>query len=162
MAGGIVATVAMIVIGVIVSIQPFLQPPKGPVTLLAITIADNEEMPRWCEKVAEILNAGRIDAVVFFSGMIAQENPGCVTSFDGHIDIGSSTYGNENLTSMADYSVQLTEVSLGKKAVDEAGNLESRSFKAPYYATDENIYSLLSRSDIVADFSYRDRYHKVP
>lgn len=159
-AGGIVATVVVIVVGVLVSIQPFLQPPKGPATLLVITIASNENMPRWCEDAAEILNEGRIDAVVFFSGKAAQENPECVTSFGEHIDIGSSTYGYEKLTDIADYSVQLNEVTSGKKAVDEAGNLDSRSFKAPYDATDENIYSLLSRSEIVADFSYRDRYHK--
>ena len=161
MAGGIVATVVVIVIGVLVSIQPFLQPPKGPATLLVITIGNNENMQHWCEDVAAILNEGRIDAVVFFSGKVAQENPRCVTSFDDHIDIGSSTYGYTKLTNITDYSVQLNEVTSGKKAVDEAGNLDSRSFRAPYDATDENIYSLLSRSEIVADFSYRDRYHKV-
>ncbi|HEV8387621.1 MAG TPA: polysaccharide deacetylase family protein [Nitrososphaera sp.] len=159
-AGGIVATIVVIVIGVIVSIQPFFQPPKGQATLLVISIVSDENMPTWCENVAKLLNDGKINAAVFFSGKVAQENPGCVTSFNEHIDIGSSTYGYEKLTEVTDYSTQLSEVTAGKKAVDEAGNLDSRSFRAPYGATDENIYSLLSRSEIVADFSYKDRYHK--
>jgi hypothetical protein len=32
-------------------------------------------------------------------------------------------------------------------------------FRAPFGATDQDIYSLLSRSGILADFSYNDQYN---
>jgi hypothetical protein len=159
--GGIIATVSVLAIGVLISIQPFFQAPKSDHVLLAFSIVSDENMPNWCENLADTLNRGRIEGVVFFSGEVAKKYPDCVASFDKHVDIGSSTYSYTTLTETKDYSVQLEEVQSGKQAVDDAGNLASRVFKAPNGATDENIYSLLTRSDIVADFSYQDRYHKI-
>ena len=160
MAGGIVATIAVLLIGILISVQPFFQAPKPAAVLLTFSIVNDENMPTWCKDLASLLHKRNTAAAVFLSGKIAEENPDCVRSFDSNVDIGSSTYSYVKLTQEADYSVQLNEVNLGKKAVDEAANLDSRSFKAPGGETDENIYSLLSRSGILADFSYKDRYHK--
>ena len=68
-------------------------------------------------------------------------------------------YGSRSLHSISDFTVQLDEVKKGKEAVDDAGNLFSRVFRAPYGATDENIYYLLSQSGIIADFSYEQQYN---
>ncbi len=158
--GGVIATVVVIVIGIIVALPPFLQPSRGPSVLLAFNVVSDKNMPTWCREVSDTLNRNEIDSVVFFTGRVAQKYPECVASFDNNVDIGSSTYSYKNLSEIPDYLVQLQEVSAGKEAVDLAGNLESRSFRAPYGSTDENIYSILSRSNISADFSYGDRYHK--
>jgi peptidoglycan/xylan/chitin deacetylase (PgdA/CDA1 family) len=158
--GGIVATVAVIIVGVVVALPPFLQPPKGPSVLLSFNIVNDNNMPVWCRGLADILSKNQLDAAVFFSGEIAEKYPECVSSFGENVDIGSSTYSYRNLTGISDYTEQLRQVGDGKKAVDLAGNFDSKSFRAPYGSTDENIYSLLSRSGILADFSYSDRYHK--
>jgi hypothetical protein len=118
-------------------------------------------MPDWCDDISQILNDDNIDAVVLFSGEVAEEYPDCVASFNHNIDIGSSTFRNSRLTDVDDYYDQLKYVSEGKRAVDTAGRLDSKSFRAPYGVTDENIYSLLNKTGILADFSYSDRYHKV-
>lgn len=159
-AGGIGATVAVIVLGVVVALPPFLQPPKGPTVLLSFNIVNDNNMPDWCYEIAKIIAKNDLNAVVFFPGEIAAKYPQCVSSFGENVDIGSSTYSYNNLTTIPDYTEQLREVGEGKKAVDLAGNLDSKSFRAPYRSTDENIYSLLSRSGILADFSYADRYNK--
>jgi peptidoglycan/xylan/chitin deacetylase (PgdA/CDA1 family) len=91
---------------------------------------------------------------------MAENHSQCVASFGENIDIGSSTYSYKNLATITDYSEQLREVQEGKNAVGLAGNLDSKSFRAPFGGTDDNIYSLLNRSGILADFSYSDRYHK--
>jgi peptidoglycan/xylan/chitin deacetylase (PgdA/CDA1 family) len=158
--GGLVATVAVLVVGVVVALPPFLQLPRGPPVLLAFNITSDDNMPTWCFEVSDTLEKNRLDAVVFFSGNITEKYPQCVASFDGNIDIGSSTYSYKNLTNITDYSEQLREIQEDKNAVDLAGNLDSRSFRAPYGNTDNNIYSLSNRSGILADFSYSDRYHK--
>jgi hypothetical protein len=75
------------------------------------------------------------------------------------VDIGSQTYSNSDLTKITDYSLKLEEVMGGKKAVDAAGELDSRIFRAPFGSTDQDIYSLLSRSGILADFSYMQHYN---
>jgi hypothetical protein len=74
--------------------------------------------------------------------------------------IGSQTYSYTNLSSIDDYSIQLEEIQKGKQLVDIAGNLSSKLFRVPIGYTDDNIYSLLSRSDIIADFSYKTYYNK--
>lgn len=98
-------------------------------------------------------------AVVFFVGKVAEQNPQAVTCFSNKVDIGSQTYNYVNLTSIYDYSLKLQEVQLGKAAVDSAGKLNSKIFQAPYGATDQDIYSILSRSGIIADFSYTSNFN---
>jgi len=71
------------------------------------------------------------------------------------------TYSGVPLTSFSDYSIQLEEVQRGKQAVDSSGGFASKLFKAPMGSVNEDIYSLLYRAGIVADFSYNDHYNKV-
>jgi len=69
------------------------------------------------------------------------------------------TYGNVALSSIEDYSIKLQEVQDGKAVVDKAGNLNVKSFRAANDAVDDDIYSLLNRCGILADFSYKDHYN---
>ncbi len=128
--------------------------------MLSFSIVDDNNAPEWCRSLSTILKKHSVKATVFVTGRVADQHSECVTVFGSSIDIGSQTYSYVDLTSISDYTVQLEEVRRGKQAVDIAGNIDSRLFKAPYGATDENIYSLLSRSDILADFSYDRQYNK--
>lgn len=130
-------------------------------TMLSFSIIDDENI-EWCDALSSVLQKHNVKATVFITGKVAEQHPECVASLADNtkIDIGSQTYNYVELHSITDYSVQLAEVRNGKEAVDEAGKIYSRLFKAPYGSTDENIYSLLSRSDIIADFSYDDQYNK--
>jgi peptidoglycan/xylan/chitin deacetylase (PgdA/CDA1 family) len=130
--------------------------------LLSFTIDNSPTgVSSWCTELSSLLEERRITkAVVFVSGKTAEANPECITSFSSGIDIGSQTYNYVNLTSVADYLDALDEVKRGKEAVEKVGNIDSRVFKAPYGSTDDNIYSLLHRSGILADFSYQDHYNK--
>lgn len=119
----------------------------------------NDRLPLWCSELASVLEEENVRATVFFSGYVAQKKPELLDNFGNGIDIGSQTYSYVDLTSISDYSVQLEEVKKGKQAVDNSGNLFSRVFKAPYGATDENIYSILTKSEILADFSYSQQYN---
>lgn len=119
------------------------------------------EWPGWCNELASILSKHEVKATVFITGTVAEQHPECVTSFASQgIDVGSQTYRYVNLTAVNDYQYALSEVKMGKLAVDRAGMLDSRVFKAPFGATDQNIYSLLSNSNITADFSYTSQYNK--
>lgn len=120
---------------------------------------DSSDVSEWCLNLSSILELYSVKAAVFFVGKVAEQHPECVLAFSKNVDIGSQTYSYTDLTSIPDYTLQLEEVKKGKKAVDDAGNLYSRLFRAPYGSTDENIYSLLSRSDIIADFSYGQQYN---
>ena len=155
----IIATGMVIFFGAFMVLPPFLphEPPK--LVLLSFSIVDENAVP-WCHQLSDLLKKHRIEATVFFSGKIAEENPDCVKSLPNNVDIGSQTYSYVSLSSIEDYTLQLEEVKKGKQAVDKAGNLNSRLFKAPYGSTDDNIYSLLSRSNILADFSYEKQYNK--
>lgn len=128
--------------------------------LLSFSISDSDNLPEWCEDLSKFLNQNNIKAVIFVTGKVAERYPQCVSSYKNGIDIGSQTYSYVKLTEIPDYSEQLEEVKKGKLAVDKAGNLDSKIFKAPNGVTDENIYSLLFRSEILADFSYDNQYNK--
>jgi len=127
--------------------------------MLSFSVLDTVNVSGWCSELSSILKTHSAKAAVFITGKVAQQHPECVTVFGDNVDIGSQTYNYVNLTSISDYTLQLEEVRKGKQAVDNAGKLYSRLFKAPYGFTDDNIYSLLSRSDIVADFSYDRQYN---
>jgi peptidoglycan/xylan/chitin deacetylase (PgdA/CDA1 family) len=98
-------------------------------------------------------------ATVFVTGIIADRYPSCITAFPHYVDIGSQGYTYTSLNSISDYTLKLQDVKDGKQAIDDAGSVDSRLFKAPYGDVDENIYSLLRRSQIVAEFSYPDHYN---
>ncbi len=138
----------------------FFEPTPSRPVLLSFNIVEDNNLPDWCIDLSKILEKNKVKAVVFVAGEIAEKHPQCVQSFDDDIDIGSQTYSYVNLDSILDYSIQLDEVKHGKYVVDKIGKLDSKLFKAPYGNTDENIYSILSRSGILADFSYSTQYNK--
>jgi len=127
--------------------------------MLSFSILDVGNVSDYCNTLSDVLEKLELKATVFFVGRVAEQNPDAVAILDDDVDVGSQTYSYVDITSISDYTLQAEEVSEGKRAVDDAGNLGSRLFKAPYGATDENIYSLLSRSGILADFSYEDHYN---
>lgn len=161
---GAISTGVLIVIGITLIAPAFLRNgtgiDPGVSILLSFDILDNDNAAEWCAGLASLLDKHKTKAAVFISGKTAQANPGCVTSFSSDVDIGSRTYSYVDLVAI-DYRIALDEVWTGKVAVDEAGKINSKLFKAPYSSTDQNIYSLLSRSGILADFSYIGQYNKL-
>jgi peptidoglycan/xylan/chitin deacetylase (PgdA/CDA1 family) len=127
--------------------------------MLSFSVMESSDCVDWCSNLSSILKAYDIGATVFFVGSVAEQHPECVSFFTNKVDIGSQAFSTSDLTSIADYSAQLEEIRRGKLAVDTAGNLNSKVFRAPNGATDQNIYSLLSRNDILADFSYDHQYN---
>jgi len=156
------ATALVILIGLVLISPLFLHsdaPQAKQKILLSFSITDPENSVEWCQNLSSILNSHNIGGIIFVAGKIAEEKPQTVLAFSNKVDIGSSTYSNIDLTSIFDYSFKLQEVIQGKIAIDKAGNLTSKSFQAPYLATDQDIYSLLSRANITADFSYNNQYN---
>lgn len=127
--------------------------------MLSFSVSESPDVLQWCEELSSLLNTYNIGATVFVVGKVAEQHPQAVLCFGDKVDVGSQTYSNVDLTEIADYSVKLREVKEGKVAVDSAGELYTRVFRAPFGATDQDIYSLLSRSGIVADFSYENQYN---
>ncbi|HXG07348.1 MAG TPA: polysaccharide deacetylase family protein [Nitrososphaera sp.] len=159
---GIVSTGTVIVLGLAMVVPAFTQhaPDRSiPSVMLSFVITDDANAS-WCTGLASILENRGVKGTVFVSGKTAQANPECVTSFSSDIDIGSQTYSYVDLTSISDYTKAFEEVKRGKDTIDRVGNIDSRLFRAPHGLTDENIYSLASRSGILADFSYNNRYNK--
>lgn len=156
---GIISTSVVLIMGVFIIIPPYLTQQKPLVALLFFDISNNPNLPQWCDDLSSTLQKQNIKATIFVTGEVAQSHPSCVSTLAGRNDVGSSTYDYYNLTGQ-DYSDQLDEVKSGKDAVDAAGHIDSRLFKAPYGKTDDNIYSILSQSGILADFSYNGQYNK--
>jgi peptidoglycan/xylan/chitin deacetylase (PgdA/CDA1 family) len=155
-----IATVIVIIVGfAMISPLFFRQDKVDKRVMLSFSISEPDNAAEWCRNLSSILKTHNIPATVFIVGKIAEQYPQTVTCFSDKVDIGSQTYDNLNLTGISDYSVKLQEVKKGKTAVDKAGHVYSRVFRAPYGATDQDIYSLLSRSGISADFSYKSQYN---
>jgi peptidoglycan/xylan/chitin deacetylase (PgdA/CDA1 family) len=157
---GAISTAIVILLGIAMVIPPFIQPTPPLIVLLSFSLINDNNAPSWCNDISSILEKQDVKAVVFVTGKAAERHPECVKAFPDTVDIGSQTYHYVSLTSISDYTYALEEIQSGKKAVDNAGRLSSKLFKAPYGDTDENIYSLLNRSDILADFSYQDEFNK--
>lgn len=155
-----IATAVVIVLGIMLVIPPYLQPRQPLVVLLSFSIVNDKNVPQCCTKLSSVLEKYDVKATIFVTGKVAERYSECITAFSNNIDVGSQTYNYVELTSIEDYTAQLIEVKNGKRAVDDAGGIDSKLFKAPYEATDENIYSLLSSSGILADFSYKNQYNK--
>lgn len=158
----IAATTLVIVAGFAMVIPFFFQPARTEErqkVMLSVTISDSADLPGWSQDLSSLLNRDDVPASVFIVGKVAGQYPEVVTRFGQKVDIGSMTYSNLNLTEISDYSAKLREVKEGKIAVDSAGSMYTRIFQAPFGATDQDIYSLLSRSDILADFSYESQYN---
>jgi peptidoglycan/xylan/chitin deacetylase (PgdA/CDA1 family) len=157
-----IITVLIIVIG-LAMISPVYLRLGGVQTrrtvMLTFSVLESDGAVEWCKNLSLTLNTYNLPATVFIVGKIAEQYPQTVLSFGSSVDIGSETYNNTNLTTISDYTLKLKEVQEGKAAVDNAGHLDSKAFRAPYGATDQDIYSLLSRSGILADFSYKSQYN---
>ena len=154
-----IATGIVILLGIFMVIPSYIKPNSAKVFLLSFSVLEDVEQS-WCDSLASTIKKYNVEATIFFSGKAAEKNPKCVKVFPDNVDIGSQMYHYVSLASISDYTKKLEEIQRGKKAVDTAGNLDSKLFKAPYGTTDDNIYSLLTRSNIIADFSYNDQYNK--
>lgn len=162
---GAVSTGVVIVVGVALIAPAFLRDgtgiDPGISVLLSFDVLENgsaDANSSWCSGLAALLESRGVKGAVFVSGQAAQASQECA-SFPQGVDVGSRTFSYVDLTT-TDYRIALDEVWTGKVAVDEAGGINSKLFKAPHGLTDENIYSLLSRSGILADFSYGGQYNK--
>lgn len=158
----IIATVMVIIAG-FAMISPLFFRSNGieeeKRVMLSFSVSESTGVVEWCRDLSSLLDTYDIGASVFIVGKLATQYPEIVSYFGDKVDIGSQTYSNTKLTSISDYSLKLEEVQQGKAAVDSAGKLSSKLFRAPYGATDQDIYSLLSRSGILADFSYLNQYN---
>lgn len=161
---GAIATSIVLVVGVAMLVPAFTQHQMESreirVMLSFSVVKADENTTSWCSDLASLLKERGIKATVFVTGQVAETNPGCIRSFSSNVDIGSQSYSYVDLIALGDYSQALEQVEKGKEAVDKTGNLNSLTFRAPHGSTDGNIYSLLSRSGIVADFSYVNQYNK--
>jgi peptidoglycan/xylan/chitin deacetylase (PgdA/CDA1 family) len=131
---------------------------KGSI-LLTFNVVDSTNMPAWCNEISNLLKLNNIQATVFLTGMVVEKYPECVTNLGNNTDIGSMSYSYDEITSISDYPSQLNHIIKGKKIIDEYAGINSTLFRAPYGTVDENIYSLLARAHILADFSYDDHYN---
>ena len=129
------------------------------IALMTINIVNSSNLPTWCDELSNLLKINSIDASIFITGMLAEKYPSCITNFIDSNDIGSMSYSYDKITSTNSYPAQLDNIAKGKKAIDVTGGLNSTLFRAPYGSVDENIYSLLTRSHILVDFSYDDHYN---
>lgn len=150
----------MVLASTILFLPEFLPTEPPVLVILSFDIANEQNLPNWCTELSQILEEHNVNSVIFLRGKTAEKFPECVNTFHDGVDIGSQTYSYIDLQTISDYSLQLEEVEHGKHAVDEAGNFDTKLFKAPYGSIDENIYSLLSRSGILADFSYEHQFNK--
>jgi hypothetical protein len=173
---GALATGIVVAVGIILVIPSYIEKNEPPSILLSFAIthdvatnnnnnsssSSSGALSKWCNDLAGVLETTQVKAMVFVSGKVAQSHPECVKDFSrlGFVDVGSETFSYATLTSLGDYSLALKEVQGGKMAVDSAGGIDSKLFRAPASMTDANIYSLLERSGILVDFSYSDHYNR--
>ena len=156
---GAIITVFIIVIGVVL-LYPALQQER-PVdnVLLTFNIINSTNLPTWCNDLSRFLQDNKINSTIFITGAMADTYPNCVTSLSNGNDIGSMRYSYDDIASISNYTAQLNQIEQGKAAVDKQGKLNSTIFRAPHGHVDQNIYSLLTRVHILADFSYTDHYN---
>lgn len=156
-----IATGIVLVLGALMVVPTFLPSNGMPTNAVLLSfVISSDVTSSWCQGLSDVLDKHNAKAAVYLSGQVAEKVPSCVTSFSKQVDIGSQTYRYVSLSSITDYSIQLDEIKQGKESIDAIGDLDSKLFKAPFGNTDENIYSLLSRSGIYADFSYDSQYNK--
>lgn len=156
----ILATGTVILASALLFLPEFMPTKPPSLVMLSFDIVSEQNLPNWCFELSQVLEEHHVNSVIFLRGSTAEKFPECVNTFHDGVDIGSQTYSFVDLQTITDYSIQLEEVTNGKHAVDKAGNIDSKLFKAPYGSTDENIYSLLSKSGIMADFSYENQFNK--
>ena len=158
--GAVIATASVIILGVLIVIPSFFENQKPTSVMLTFNIHDDADLDIWCHNLSEFLKSENSFGTIFISGEVAQKNPSCVKSFSKKFDIGSQTYSYISLPQIQDYGIQLQEVKKGRDTINDIGNMDSKLFKAPFGDTDQNIYSILSSNNILADFSYQTQYNK--
>jgi hypothetical protein len=127
--------------------------------VLSFSMVNGWNAPQWCTDLASVLDRHDVNATVFITGEVAEQNPVCVTTFVSQgTDVGSQTYRYVDLDVVSDYEYALEEVKMGKVAVDTAGNIDSRVFRAPFGEPSMDVYPLVSSSNMTADFSYNTKY----
>lgn len=157
---GAIITALVIVVGVVL-IYPALRLDNHVVqnqVLLAFNIINSTNLPTWCDDLSKFLQDNSIHSTIFITGIMADTYPNCVTSLGNNNDVGSMTYSYDTITGM-NFTGQLKQIQDGKAAVDKQGKLNSTIFRAPNGIVDDKIYSLLTRSHILGDFSYNDHYN---
>ena len=157
-----IATILVIIAGFAMIAPLFLNQDKAApkqVVMLSFTISEANDVSNWCQNLSSTLSTYNLPAAIFIEGKVAEQNPQTITCFNNKVDFGSLTYDHVNLNNINDYSLKLWEVEQGKTAIDNAAKTNSTFFKAPNGATDENIFSMLNRSGIKADFSYTDHFN---
>ncbi|MDX1596836.1 MAG: polysaccharide deacetylase family protein [Nitrosopumilaceae archaeon] len=157
---GVISTGLVIVTGIGLVLPALIIPhiPENQPVFLSFEINNSYNLPSWCNELTKVIDHHNVQATIFISGKLAEQYPECVADFSNNVEFGSMTY-NYVVLPGSDYLLQLDEVRQGKQAIDKIGNIDSKAFKSPYSETDQNIYSLLTRSGIVADFSYVDHYN---
>ena len=158
---GAIITAFVIVIGVVL-LYPALHLDRlneKNMVLLTFNIINSTNMPTWCDDMSKFLHENNIHSTIFITGIMADTYPNCVVSFSKDNDIGSMSHSYDAITSTSTHTDQLSNIREGKAAVDKQGKLNSTIFRAPRGIVDENIYSLLTQSHILADFSYNDHYN---
>lgn len=157
---GVISTGLVIVTGIGLVLPALIIPhiPENQPVFLSFEINNSYNLPSWCDELANVIDQHNVQATIFISGKLAEQYPECIVGFSDNLEFGSMTYNYVNLPG-SNYLLQLDEVRQGKQAVDKIGNIDSKVFKSPYSETDQNIYSLLTRSGITADFSYADHYN---
>jgi peptidoglycan/xylan/chitin deacetylase (PgdA/CDA1 family) len=154
-------TVMVIAAGLAI-VSPLFLPLNSEVkqkVMLCFDVLETENSVQWCQNISNILKSKNLPASIFILGKVANQTPSCTTVFNGKVDVGCKTYNKVALASIDDYSVKLQEIEDGKAAVDEAGKLDVKSFRAANGEVDDDIYSLLNRCGVLADFSYKDHYN---
>jgi hypothetical protein len=136
-----------------------LQAEPKQVVMLSFSITESDNVTDWCRNVSSLLTSYDLPATVFLEGKTAELHPQTVACFSNKVTFGSQTYDSTNLAVISDYSLKLLEIQQGKISVDNAAKVNSTVFLAPNKITDDDIYSLLSRSGIMADFSYNDHFN---
>jgi peptidoglycan/xylan/chitin deacetylase (PgdA/CDA1 family) len=157
---GVIATSCVIILGIIMVSPVFLHPEPRHMILLSFSIENEQNLPSWCSETFSILRKHNAGAAIFISGSTAEQFPTCASSLPNNVEVGSQGYNYVDIPAIPDYTEQLEEVKKGKETVDRISGLDSKLFRAPYGKTDSNVYSLLSRAGILADFSYEGQYNK--
>ncbi len=159
---GAISTSIVVILGMAMVVPAFIFPATGESeklkVLVQLEIKENYNLPYWCTDFREELEKDPIKSVVFLTGKIAESYPECIFLVEG-VDIGSQGYQYQSIPEITDYLQQLSQIKEGKETIEVVGGVESKLFKAPYGITDQNIYSLLTRSGIVADFSSEQQYN---
>ena len=127
--------------------------------ILSFVVLEADNVEEWCQNLSSILSSQNLPATIFIEGKVAEQKPSTVTCFGSNVDFGSLTYDNVVLAEIEDYSLKLWEVEQGKNTIDNIANVNSLVFQEPNGKTDDDIFSILSRTGIIADFSYEDHFN---